>query len=258
MDEPLLEVCGLQKRFLSRGAEIRAVDGVSFSIGRGELFGLVGESGSGKSTVARCAAGLYRPDGGEIRLAGSFQMIFQDASGSLNPRMTAEELICEPLEILRRGGRAERRKKARELLGLVGLGEELAGCYPGDLSGGQQQRIAVARALAPDPDLLLADEPAASLDMSVRAQILNLFLRLRRERGMSVLLISHDLAAVRRVCGRIGVMKAGRLVELGETAEVCGHPRHPYTRALLEAASSPDFAFAGGRGSVEPGSGNAG
>ena len=253
MDEPLLEVCGLQKRFLSRGAEIRAVDGVSFSIGRGELFGLVGESGSGKSTVARCAAGLYRPDGGEIRLAGSFQRIFQDASGSLNPRMTAEELICEPLEILRRGGRAERRKKARELLGLVGLGEELAGCYPGDLSGGQQQRIAVARALAPDPD-----QPAASLDMSVRAQILNLFLRLRRERGMSVLLISHDLAAVRRVCGRIGVMKAGRLVELGETAEVCGHPRHPYTRALLEAASSPDFAFAGGRGSVEPGSGNAG
>ena len=130
MDEPLLSVCGLQKRFLSGGAEIRAVDGVSFSIGRGELFGLVGESGSGKSTVARCVAGLCRPEGGEIRLAGSFQMIFQDASGSLNPRMTAEELICEPLDILRRGGRAERRERARELLGLVGLGEELAGCFP--------------------------------------------------------------------------------------------------------------------------------
>ena len=130
MDEPLLSVCGLQKRFLSGGAEIRAVDGVSFSIGRGELFGLVGESGSGKSAVARCVAGLCRPEGGEIRLAGSFQMIFQDASGSLNPRMTAEELICEPLDILRRGGRAERRERARELLGLVGLGEELAGCFP--------------------------------------------------------------------------------------------------------------------------------
>ena len=235
------EVC---KSFvIGRGSKRRATDvlrGVSLHVAAGEMVAIVGPSGSGKSTVARCVAGLCRPEGGEIRLAGSFQMIFQDASGSLNPRMTAEELICEPLDILRRGGRAERRERARELLGLVGLGEELAGCFPGGLSGGQQQRIAVARALAPDPDLLLADEPAASLDMSVRAQILNLFLRLRRERGMSVLLISHDLAAVRRVCGRIGVMRAGKLVELGETAEVCGRPRHPYTRALLEAVPAPD------------------
>lgn len=207
----------------------------------GEHFGLVGESGSGKSTVAHCIAGLFRPDRGEIRLFGSFQMVYQNASGSLNPRMTAEELICEPLDVLRRGSHAGRKEKARELLELVGLGRELAGCYPGELSGGQQ-RIAVARTLAPEPDLLLADEPVASLDMSVRAQILNPFLRLRRERGMSVLLISHDLAAVRRVCGRIGVMRGGKLVETGKTCKVCGNPRHPYTRELLAAAPVPDPA----------------
>ncbi len=261
--EILLDVQHLTHLFpLRRGKEIRAVDNVSFQIRKGEIFGLVGESGSGKSTVARCIMNIYRPYSGHIFyspegermdlcdraalrknrkcLQASRQLIFQDSSSSLNPRMKVGELIAEPMKIHHFvPHRGSWREEARFQMHYVGLE---AGCleqYPGELSGGQRQRVAIARALCMEPKLLVADEPIASLDVSIQAQIVNLFKHLQKEHGFSFLFIAHDLAMVEFLCDRVGVMSQGKLVEVAATRELFQNPQHPYTKALLDAMPVP-------------------
>lgn len=238
---------------------ITAVDDVSFTIRRGEILGLVGESGCGKSTVARCLMNLYRPSAGEIFFNGintcdaaafrankkmlrqKRQLIFQDSASSLNPRMKAADIVAEPMRIHRiRPPRGTYRKEAAFQLHYVGLGEDILDQYPGQLSGGQRQRIAIARALSMEPELLVADEPIASLDVSIQAQIVNLFRHLQQEHGFSILFIAHDLAMVEYLCDRIGVMYRGRLVELAPAAALAEDPLHPYTKMLLSAIPTPD------------------
>ena len=225
---------------VSYGA-FEAVKGVSFSVGAGEIFGIVGESGSGKSTVAKVLMGLERASSGEVILSGpapgrrlSMQMIFQDAVGSLNPRMTVRQTLDE---VLRTGGS---RRTAEELVDLVGLSEAVLSQYPREMSGGQCQRVSVARALAREPDVLVADEPVSALDVSVQARVLNLLRDLKRDLGLSILLIAHDLAVVKNVCDRVAVMERGRFVDSGETAEVFADPKSPYTRRLLAAVPRID------------------
>lgn len=228
----LVEVRDLHVRY---GA-FEAVKGVSFSVGAGEIFGIVGESGSGKSTIAKVLMGLERASSGEVILSGpapgrrlSMQMIFQDAVGSLNPRMT----VCQTLdEVLRTGGS---RRTAEELVDLVGLSEAVLSQYPREMSGGQCQRVSVARALAREPDVLVADEPVSALDVSVQARVLNLLRDLRRDMGLAIILIAHDLAVVKNVCDLVAVMERGRFVDQGETADVFERPESPYTRRLLAA-----------------------
>ena len=219
----LVEVRDLHVRY---GA-FEAVKGVSFSVGAGEIFGIVGESGSGKSTIAKVLMGLERASSGEVILSGpapgrrlSMQMIFQDAVGSLNPRMTVRQTLDE---VLRTGGS---RRTAEELVDLVGLSEAVLSQYPREMSGGQCQRVSVARALAREPDVLVADEPVSALDVSVQARVLNLLRDLRRDMG---------LAVVKNVCDRVAVMERGRFVDQGETADVFERPESPYTRRLLAA-----------------------
>lgn len=238
------------------------MDNVSFQIRKGEIFGLVGESGSGKSTVARCIMNIYRPYSGHIFyspegermdlcdraalrknrkcLQASRQLIFQDSSSSLNPRMKVGELIAEPMKIHHFvPHRGSWREEARFQMHYVGLE---AGCleqYPGELSGGQRQRVAIARALCMEPKLLVADEPIASLDVSIQAQIVNLFKHLQKEHGFSFLFIAHDLAMVEFLCDRVGVMSQGKLVEVAATRELFQNPQHPYTKALLDAMPVP-------------------
>lgn len=238
---------------------ITAVDDVSFTIRRGEILGLVGESGCGKSTVARCLMNLYRPSAGEIFFNGintcdaaafranekmlrqKRQLIFQDSASSLNPRMKAADIVAEPMRIHRiRPPRGTYRKEAAFQLHYVGLGEDILDQYPGQLSGGQRQRIAIARALSMEPELLVADEPIASLDVSIQAQIVNLFKHLQQEHGFSILFIAHDLSMVEYLCDRVGVLYRGKLVELAPTAALYGNPLHPYTRVLLSAIPIPD------------------
>ena len=238
---------------------VTAVDDVSFTIRRGEILGLVGESGCGKSTVARCLMNLYRPSAGEIFFNGvntcdtaafranekmlrqKRQLIFQDSASSLNPRMKAADIVAEPMRIHRiRPPRGTYRKEAAFQLHYVGLGEDILDQYPGQLSGGQRQRIAIARALSMEPELLVADEPIASLDVSIQAQIVNLFRHLQQEHGFSILFIAHDLAMVEYLCDRIGVMYRGRLVELAPAAALAENPLHPYTKMLLSAIPTPD------------------
>jgi ABC-type oligopeptide transport system ATPase subunit len=255
MTEPLLEVTSLVKSY--PGHRSRAVDDVSFTVNRGEALGLVGESGSGKSTTARCVAGLIRPDSGSVLLGGQdvtrargrdirslrarMQMVFQDPYSSLNPRMTVEQIVGEGLIVQRMERRAAaRRDRVVELLELVGLSADHLGRHPRSFSGGQRQRIAIARALAVSPELLICDEPVSSLDVSMQAQVLNLFRDLRLRLNLSLLFIAHDLAVVRYVCDRVAVMSQGKVVELGDREQVYGHPRHPYTRALLAAVPIPD------------------
>ena len=228
----LVEVRDLHVRY---GA-FEAVKGVSFSVGAGEIFGIVGESGSGKSTVAKVLMGLERASSGEVILSGpapgrrlSMQMIFQDAVGSLNPRMTVRQTLDE---VLRTGGS---RRTAEELVDLVGLSEAVLSQYPREMSGGQCQRVSVARALAREPDVLVADEPVSALDVSVQARVLNLLRDLRRDMGLAIILIAHDLAVVKNVCDRVAVMERGRFVDQGETADVFERPESPYTRRLLAA-----------------------
>ena len=228
----LVEVRDLHVRY---GA-FEAVKGVSFSVGAGEIFGIVGESGSGKSTIAKVLMGLERASSGEVVLGDpvpgrrlSMQMIFQDAVGSLNPRMTVRTALDE---VLRTGGS---RRTAEELVDLVGLSEAVLSQYPREMSGGQCQRVSVARALAREPDVLVADEPVSALDVSVQARVLNLLRDLKRDLGLSILLIAHDLAVVKNVCDRVAVMERGRFVDSGETAEVFAAPKSPYTRRLLAA-----------------------
>lgn len=228
----LVEVRDLHVRY---GA-FEAVKGVSFSVGAGEIFGIVGESGSGKSTIAKVLMGLERASSGEVALNDpapgrrlSMQMIFQDAVGSLNPRMTVRQTLDE---VLRTGGS---RRTAEELVDLVGLSEAVLSQYPREMSGGQCQRVSVARALAREPDVLVADEPVSALDVSVQARVLNLLRDLRRDMGLAIILIAHDLAVVKNVCDRVAVMERGRFVDQGETADVFERPESPYTRRLLAA-----------------------
>ena len=228
----LVEVRDLHVRY---GA-FEAVKGVSFSVGAGEIFGIVGESGSGKSTIAKVLMGLERASSGEVILGNpvpgrrlSMQMIFQDAVGSLNPRMTVRTALDE---VLRTGGS---RRTAEELVDLVGLSEAVLSQYPREMSGGQCQRVSVARALAREPDVLVADEPVSALDVSVQARVLNLLRDLRRDMGLAIILIAHDLAVVKNVCDRVAVMERGRFVDQGETADVFERPESPYTRRLLAA-----------------------
>ncbi len=239
------------------GAEaVPAVDGVSLAVDRGETFALVGESGCGKTTVARMVMGLVRPTSGRVLVGGTdtsrlrgtgllalrrqIQMVFQDPGTALDPRQRAGEAIEEPLVLHGLGSPAGRRREVGRLLELVGLGERERRCYPHQLSGGQKQRVLIARALALGPRLLVLDEPVSALDVSVRAQILNLLLDLQRELGLGYLFISHDLAVVRRMAGRVAVMHGGRIVEEGPVGAVWSSPAHPYTRALLGAVPVPD------------------
>lgn len=260
MDDILLDVQELTHCFrLGRNAVIRALDGVSFQLRRGEIFGLVGESGSGKSTAARCIMSILRPTAGVIRYLGvnicdprqfrahkellqtSRQLIFQDSASSLDPRMTVAEIIAEPMVIHRvRPPRGSLRNEAAFQLKCVGLDQGCLDRRPVELSGGQRQRVAIARALSMGPELLAADEPIASLDVSIQAQIINLFQHLQREHGFTFLFIAHDLAVVRHLCSRVGVLYRGKLVEIGPTRELFAHPQHPYTRALLSAIPIPD------------------
>jgi len=261
-DSPLLDVRDLVKTFdrprgpWSRGPAVRAVDGVSFTIQRGETFGLVGESGSGKTTTGRCVLRLIEPTSGEVRFAGrdllamagpelrqarsSMQVVFQDPVSSLDPRMRAREIVEEPLVIHRRGSAAERRGRVADLFRLVGLDPSHLGRYPHELSGGQRQRVGVARALALEPAFIVADEPVSALDVSVQAQIVNLLLDLQARLALTYLFIAHDLRLVEHVCDRVAVMNRGRIVELAPTSALFTSPAHPYTRALLSATLVAD------------------
>jgi oligopeptide/dipeptide ABC transporter ATP-binding protein len=261
---PVLEVEGLVKHFhvgpqlTGGGGIVRAVDGVSLTIGAGELVGLVGESGSGKSTVGNCIARLVEPTEGTIRLLGTdvthlsrremrplrreVHMVFQDPYSSLNPRMTAGAIVGEPLRL---HGIARRRtldQRVASLFDQVGLRPELRHRFPHELSGGQRQRVGLARALSVQPTLLIADEPVSALDVSVQASILNLLRDLQRDLGFSCLFITHDLGTVEFLCDRVAVMYLGKIVEQAPTGELFAAPLHPYTQALLSAAVVPDPA----------------
>ena len=258
MSGPLLEVTGLQVHFPvpgRRGARVRAVDGVDLRVERGETLGLVGESGCGKSTAGLALLRLVQPTGGRVVLDGTdvtaagrrelralrrrMAMVFQDPHASLNPRRSVGASVAEPLEI--HGLHAGRhRERVADLLDMVGLAPEFAGRYPHEMSGGQLQRVGIARALAVEPELVVLDEPIASLDVSVQAQVMNLLRRLQRELGLAYLFIAHDLAAVAHLSPRVAVMYLGRIVEEGRREQVYGDPAHPYTRALLSAVPQPD------------------
>jgi oligopeptide/dipeptide ABC transporter ATP-binding protein len=253
--------------FKQRIDMVRAVDGVTFSMRRGETLGLVGESGCGKSTTGRAVLQLLRPSSGEVMFDGDpihtwwvksgsrwkwdtrlrklrrrMQMIFQDPHASLDPRMTVESIIAEPLGNFGATTGAARRDRVRELMEIVGLDPRYLRRYPHEFSGGQRQRIGIARALALGPDFLVADEPISALDVSIQAQILNLLARLRDELHLTMLFVAHDLAAVRHVSDRIAVMYLGRIVEIADATTVISKPRHPYTQALISAVPVPDPA----------------
>jgi len=265
----LLEVSGLSKEFpvhagllRRRIAVLRAVQDVNFSLRRGETLGIVGESGCGKTTLARCITRLIEPTSGSVKifldgsgidilsLNGSelrryrrnMQMVFQDPVGSLNPRLPVREIVGEPLIVNRVCSGTELTNRVAELLEMVGLSGVDMHRYPHAFSGGQRQRIGIARALALQPDLIIADEPVSALDVSVRAQILNLLSDLRDKLGLSLIFIGHDLSIIRYVCDRVAVMYLGRVVEVGSASGVFAKPRHPYTEALLSAAPIADPA----------------
>jgi oligopeptide/dipeptide ABC transporter ATP-binding protein len=264
--QPLLQVRDLAVHFrISKGllfsryaGTVRAVDGVSFDIERGQTVGLVGESGCGKSTTGRAIARLNRPTAGSIRLDGQelsgldgaalrrvrrrLQMIFQDPYSSLNPRMTIGAIVREPLDIHSVGSARERADRVGQLLDVVGLSRQAADRYPHQFSGGQRQRVGIARALALNPELIVADEPISALDVSIQAQILNLLARLQRDFKLTYLFIAHDLAAVRHISDRVLVMYLGRIVESASSTELYRRPLHPYTVALLSAVPVPDPA----------------
>ncbi len=264
MNTPLLEIAGVKVHFpVYRGVffphrvgEIKAVDGVDLDIARGETVGLVGESGCGKTTLARAAMQLVPATAGHIRFDGvdlgalsakalralrpRFQMIFQDPYASLNPRMTVFDAIAEPVAVHRLAPRSAIAARVAELMEQVGLAARYVKKYPHEFSGGQRQRIAIARTLALDPKLIIADEPVSALDVSVQAQILNLIAGLCKNRNLTLIIVSHDLAVVRHLSHRIAVMYLGKIVELGPAEEVFERPMHPYTQALLNAIPLPD------------------
>ena len=253
----LLDVRRLVKHFVRRQGlwrppvVVRAVDDVSFAVDEGEMFGLVGESGSGKSTTGRCILRLVEPTSGEVRFRGEnvlefsrermrlarrdMQIVFQDPYSSLNPRMRVGDIVEEPLVIHRLGSRVDRRERVAELFRLVGLDPDHLRRYPHQFSGGQRQRIGIARALALNPALIIADEAVSALDVSIQAQVVHLLLDLKARFKLTYLFIAHDLRLVEHICQRVAVMYLGRIVEVGETRVLFTAPRHPYTQALLSA-----------------------
>lgn len=249
--EVLIAAEDVTKIYDTRAGTVTAVDGVSVEVHRGETLGVVGESGSGKSTLARLLMGLQPPTDGRIvfgdrdlagyrgkelrQLRQRMQMVFQNPLGSLLPHFSAAAAVMEPLRVHGRGTKDSRRRRAIELLELVGVNPDFADLYPTQFSGGQQQRIAIARALALEPELLVCDEPTSSLDVSIQAQILALLENLKDQLGLSCVFISHNLAVVERLADRVAVMSEGKIVETGETEQLFADPKHPYTRKLLDA-----------------------
>ncbi len=271
MNTPLLEVENLAKHYpVKRGivlaktiGTVRAVDGVSFALAKGETLALVGESGCGKSTTARLVLRLIEPTAGRVKFEGvditdmegaplrklrrRMQIVFQDPFASLNPRMTVGDILEEPLIVHEIGDRAARQARVAELLGLVGLAGYHASRYPHEFSGGQRQRIGIARALAVEPALVVCDEPVSALDVSIQAQVINLLKDLQQRLGLSYLFIAHDLAVVKHTADRVAVMYLGKIVEIAAKDALFAHPRHPYTRTLLAAIPRPDPHRKGGR-----------
>jgi len=263
-DGALVQVIGLKKYFpITQGivfqhkvADVKAVDGLDFSIQRGETLGLVGESGCGKSTTGRSILQLYRPTAGAVYFQGkdlvklqgeelrkmrrNMQMIFQDPYASLNPRMTVGDIIGEPLEVHNIVKGKEKKERVQELLQIVGLNPYFVNRYPHEFSGGQRQRIGVARSLAVNPDFIVCDEPISALDVSIQAQIINLLEELQEKFHLTYLFIAHDLSVVRHISDRIAVMYLGKIVELTDRTSLYANPLHPYTKALLSAVPIPD------------------
>jgi peptide/nickel transport system ATP-binding protein len=254
--EALLSIRSLTKHFPARGGTVKAVDGVSFDVKRGTIVGLVGESGSGKTTVGRCTLRLIEPSDGSIVFDGvdlrtlsdremrgyrrRLQIVFQDPYSSLNPRLRVEEIIGEAIDTHRLARGGARRQRIGELLARVGLDPEHARRYPHEFSGGQRQRIGIARALAVEPEFIVADEPVSALDVSVQAQVLNLIQDLQQAFDLTMLFIAHDLSVVEYLCDEVVVMYLGRVMERGPSRSVYAFPRHPYTQALLSASPVPD------------------
>ncbi|KYH35555.1 oligopeptide transport ATP-binding protein OppF [Clostridium tepidiprofundi DSM 19306] len=253
----LIEVRDLKKHFkVGPNAILKAVDGVSFDIRKGETLGLVGESGCGKTTCGRTVMGLYQATGGEVIFDGinvhklnkkekkafarRAQIILQDPYASLNPRMTVGDIIGEGIDIHNLYSGQERTNRIYELLDLVGLNKEHASRFPHEFSGGQRQRIGIARALAIEPDFIVCDEPISALDVSIQAQVVNLLIKLQREFGLTYLFIAHDLSMVKHISDRVGVMYLGNMVELASSNELYNNPHHPYTKALMSAIPIPD------------------
>jgi oligopeptide/dipeptide ABC transporter ATP-binding protein len=265
--DPLIEVQGLKKYFPVKDgffnrniAEVKALDGISFSVNHGETLGIVGESGCGKSTLARCLIRLEEPDKGQIFFDGqdwlglsnqalrqkraNMQMIFQNPYASLNPRLTVGQAIGEPLEIFKRASKQALRNEVLALLDMVGLSASVVERYPSELSGGQRQRVCIARALALRPKLIIADEAVSALDVSVQAQVLNLMDDLKKELGLTYVFIAHNLSVVQHFCDRVAVMYLGKFMEVGSTETIFQRPQHPYTKALLDAMPIADPVLA--------------
>ncbi|MBP0618163.1 ABC transporter ATP-binding protein [Jiella mangrovi] len=266
-DAPLLAIRNLSKHYHTPGGTVHAVEDVSLDIPRGSITGLVGESGSGKTTLGRTLLRLVSPTAGTIRFGGAelttlsdremvamrkrMQIIFQDPVSSLNPRLKVEHIVAEGLRAHAVGNRGERRDRVAALLEEVGLSADQMKRYPHEFSGGQRQRIGIARALALEPEFIVADESVSALDVSIQAQILNLLLDLRDRRNLTMLFIAHDLSVVDYLCDRIAVMYLGRIVETGPARDLARAPAHPYTRALLSAVPQPDPTLARSRDVLE-------